>query len=66
MTDMTGVIGKRRFSAPSPAFQPEEDGLLRDRKGRIRTKDPSQSRTIKYFFDCFSGTGRSVHVSDEP
>lgn len=49
MTDMTGVIGKRRFSAPSPAFQPEEDGLLRDRKGRIRTKDPAQSRTIKYF-----------------
>lgn len=49
MTELTGVMGKRRFAPPPLTVRPEEDGLLRDRKGRIRTNDPAANRTLKYF-----------------
>ncbi len=57
MTEMTGAIKKGGLVTPSPAIQPEEDGLLRDRKGRIRTKDPARSRAMKYFLIILSALG---------
>ena len=57
MTDMTGVVGKGRFAAPAPSIQPEDDGLFRDRKGRIRTKNPASDRTLKYFLIALAVLG---------
>ena len=51
MTDLTDVLGGR---FPLPRETPEEDSsLLRDRKGRIRTKDPARDRTLKLFLAAF-------------
>ena len=49
MTEMTGVLKQRGMAPPSSAACREEDGLLRDKKGHIRTKDPMRDRTLKYF-----------------
>ena len=51
MTDLTDALGGR---FPLPRETPEEDSsLLRDRKGRIRTKDPARDRTLKLFLAAF-------------
>ena len=65
MTDMTGVIGKRRFSAPSPAFQPKRMGCFGSERAHPY-QGSGRKPNDKILFDCFSGTGRSVHVYDEP
>lgn len=57
MTDITGVVGKGQFDAPAPSIQPEDDGLLRDRKGRIRTKNPASDRTLRYFLIAMAVLG---------
>lgn len=57
MTEMTGVIEKRGLTSPAPAARPEKDGLLYDRKGRIRTKDPARGRALKYFLIAFTALG---------
>lgn len=57
MTDMTGVMENRGLTPPSATIQPNENGVLRDRKGRIRTKDPVQDRTLKWFLIIFLVVG---------
>ena len=57
MTDMTGVMENRGLTPPSSTIQPNENGVLRDRKGRIRTKDPARDRTLKWFLIIFLAVG---------
>ena len=52
MTNLTDAV-RGRF----PLQPPEEGGLLRDRRGRIRTKDPARDRALKGFLIGFAVVG---------
>lgn len=51
MTDLTDALGGR-FPLPRETRK-RTSSLLRDRKGRIRTKDPARDRTLKLFLAAF-------------
>ena len=55
MTDITEVYQTGAAAVEEPAGK---DGLLlRDRKGRIRVKDPSRDRALKWFLVSFAALG---------
>ena len=55
MTDITEVYQTGAAAVEEPAGK---DGLLlRDRKGRIRVKDPSRDRALKWFLVSFVALG---------
>lgn len=56
MTNMTESV-RPPFPYGEKARWEEQSGLLRDRKGRIRTKDPAQDRVLKIFIIAFAVLG---------
>ena len=55
MTDFTEIYPVAGSAVEEPA---EKNGLLlRDRRGRIRVKDPARARALKWFLSLFTGFG---------